>query len=325
MWNRRISLMRPFDLYDFTCPFPSFFETEVFISSCLGHNKLNWAKRKYKLNNMSWWWIYYVLSGIDQLTLFVYCSYAFLLFLFCFEYEILQLLFLFHQNCWQAMTVCFVKNRTNITDVSLRLFKSCHGQSEGDTGLSATGQAVNFTGNICVLLLTSDNENVHFDSKEKSLHRNLFGDLANKDFLSFKKWTKIMRVFKVISNRVKFALQNISQAYYFHTTRVHTRPFHYLESWMLGVVDTEMNTNNLLLMKINYYHLVIDYVFNWICCWFVKFSDYFLLFYLFCTWNIITIIRVSSLLFVLIYVLKPVNGYGCNSCETINLSHKHKP
>lgn len=85
------------------------------------------------------------------------------------------------------MTVYFVKNRTNITDVSLRFLKSCHGQSEGDTGLSATGQAVNFTGNICVLLLTSDNENVHFGSKEKSLHCNLFGDLANKDFLSFKK------------------------------------------------------------------------------------------------------------------------------------------
>lgn len=86
------------------------------------------------------------------------------------------------------MTVCFVNNRTNIINVTLRFFKSCHGQSEGDTpGLSATGQAVNFAGKICVLLFTSDNENVHFGSKEKSLHRNLFGDLANNDFLSFKK------------------------------------------------------------------------------------------------------------------------------------------
>lgn len=218
------------------------------------------------------------------------------------------------------MTVCFVNNRTNITDTSLWFFKSCHGQSEGDTGLSAIGQAVNFTGNFCVLLLTSDNENVHFGSKENFYTVIYLGIWKIRK--SFKKWTKIVRVLKVISNRGKFALQNIKQAYYLHTSRVHTRPFHYLESWMLGVVVMEMNTNNFLLTNINYYDLVIDFVFHWICCWFVKFSDYFLLFYLLI---IITIIRGSSLSFVSIYFIKPVTGYGCSSCETINLSHNHKP
>lgn len=97
---------------------------------------------------------------------------------------------------------------------------SCHGQSEGDTGLSATGQAVNFTGNICVLLLTSDNENVHFGSKENVYTVIYLGIWKIRK--SFKKWTKIVRVLKVISNRGKFALQNILQAYYLHTSKVHT-------------------------------------------------------------------------------------------------------